>query len=269
MDLRRGIDQDEFRLYYQPIVDLRTGFISGFEALLRWQPADAELINPYRFIDVAEETGLIVPIGHWVVRAACQQLKVWQQEYRQLSITVNVSPKEFLHPDFVQGIEDVLAETDIPPGFLQLEITESMAMKDSTRTEQVLNRLKDLGVKLSINDFGTGHSSLSRLSRFPLDVLKIDRSFVTGMETDEDKRAVVRLIVTLAHTFKLKIIAEGAETAEQVAQLKNSGCEFVQGYFFSKPMDLEKATSLLQMHFAKHPFDLNALNMLTMTKAAN
>ena len=268
MDLKRAIDQQEFRLYYQPIVNLETGFLAGFEALLRWQPQDLDLVNPHRFIDVAEETGLIVPIGQWVVKEACQQLKRWQGKYHDLTITVNVSPKQFLHADFVQGIEDVLAETNLPTNLLHLEITESMAMTDSSRAERILNQLRDLGVRLSIDDFGTGHSSLSRLSRLPVDVLKIDQSFVAGMESHEDKVEIVRLIVTLAHTFKLRIIAEGAENAEQVARLANLGCEFVQGYFFSKPVDLNRANVLLQDHYANAPFAVKKNPLLAFSKAA-
>jgi EAL domain-containing protein (putative c-di-GMP-specific phosphodiesterase class I) len=228
-------------------VHLATGQIAGFEALLRWQHQSG-LRSPQTFIGVAERTGLVVPLGKWALREACRQAQSWRsrQPWEPLpSASVNVSPKQFAHPNLVRDVASVLEETGIAPERLHLEITEGLAMADPEKTEHVMRELKNLGVLISIDDFGTGHSSLARLRRFPADVLKIDRSFVSQVDTDKETREIVRLIVEFAHAVNLKVIAEGVETAAQAAQLKALGCEFVQGHFFSKPVDEGKVKDLL------------------------
>jgi len=248
-DLHLAIERKEFRLYYQPIVHLQSGRIAGFEALLRWQHPEMGILSPYKFIDLAEETGMIVPIGRWALREACRQAQAWQSKYPSgmpLTTTVNVSAKQFAHVNLVNDVEAAIQDSGVGPGRLQLEITESLGMADPERTNRVLLRLKRLGVRISLDDFGTGHSSLSRLQGFPADVLKIDRSFVANMEENAENLEVVRLIVRLAQTFGLKVIAEGVETAAQEVQLKVLGCEFGQGYLYSRPVDSEAAGHVLE-----------------------
>lgn len=247
-DLRRAVDEQDFRVHYQPIVRLETGAIIGFEALLRWRRSPDCLASPDTFIGVAETAGLIVPLGKWILREACQQAQRWQARYAHdpaLSITVNVSPKQFAHPQLVSDIKEVLEDTGIDPRRLHLEITESVAMADPARTNEILWQLKDLGAGVCLDDFGTGHSSLSRLRRFPVDVLKIDRSFVSHMDSDAEARQIARLIIEFAHTVSLQVIAEGVETKAHIEHLRRLGCEFGQGYFFSKPVDPDGVERLL------------------------
>jgi PAS domain S-box-containing protein len=246
-DLRRAVDEQEFRLHYQPIVQLETGRIAGFEALVRWQRQGC-LVFPDSFIGVAETTGLIVPLGKWILHEACREAQLWQARFPQapaLSVTVNVSPRQFAHPQLVSDIQEALDETGIDPCRLHLELTESVAMADPSRTQQILSQLKDLGVGICLDDFGTGHSSLSRLRRFPVDILKIDRSFVSHMDADAEARQIAHLIIEFAHMVKLQVIAEGVETSAQVGHLRSLGCEFGQGYFFSKPVDHDGVKQVL------------------------
>jgi PAS domain S-box-containing protein len=246
-DLRRAVDEQEFRLHYQPIVQLETGRIAGFEALVRWQRQGC-LVFPDSFIGVAETTGLIVPLGKWILHEACREAQLWQARSPQapaLSVTVNVSPRQFAHPQLVSDIQEALDETGIDPCRLHLELTESVAMADPSRTQQILSQLKDLGVGICLDDFGTGHSSLSRLRRFPVDILKIDRSFVSHMDADAEARQIAHLIIEFAHMVKLQVIAEGVETSAQVGHLRSLGCEFGQGYFFSKPVDHDGVKQVL------------------------
>jgi PAS domain S-box-containing protein len=247
-DLRRALEEEEFRIHYQPIVLLSTGRVSGFEALVRWQRSPGTMIFPDDFIGAAEATGIVVPLGKWILRGACRQLRTWQSQYpgsAPLSVTVNVSPKQFADPDLVSDIEEALRETGIDPGSLHLEITENLVMTDPARTVTVLSQLKKMGISISIDDFGTGHSSLSRLRGIPVDVLKIDRSFIANIDTDPEAREVVRLIVELAHLVNLQVVAEGVENAIQRNVLRNLGCEFAQGYFFSRPVAHEEAARLI------------------------
>jgi len=249
--LRKAIERQEFRVFYQPIVSLTNGRIAGFEALVRWQHPDTGLVSPAEFMTVAEETGLIIPLGKWVLEGACQQARLWQLKYPgtpAIGITVNVSAKQFMQTDFVAEVKSVVEQTGIAPQSLQLEITETMAMSDPERSGRVLAQLRKLGVRISIDDFGTGYSSLSRLRSFPVDVLKIDRCFITGMEKDGENREIVRLIVRLAHHLHLKVIAEGTELDEHVQLLRQFGCEFGQGYFFSPAVDQVTAQALLRMN---------------------
>ncbi|MGE5658911.1 MAG: EAL domain-containing protein [Actinomycetota bacterium] len=246
-DLRRAVERHEFLLFYQPIVSLTNGGISGFEVLLRWQHPQRGLVAPGEFIQVAEETRLIVPIGWWMLRSACQQMREWQQQFPTnppLTISVNLSNQQFTQPDLIEQIEQILTETGLEARSLKLEITESVIMENAESATALLAQLRALGVQLYIDDFGTGYSSLSRLHSFPTDALKIDRAFVSRMCIDEGNEAIVQTILILASHLGMDVIAEGVETAEQLAQLRALQCEYGQGYFFARPLD-EKAASVL------------------------
>lgn len=247
-DLRKALELDQFRVYYQPIVSLQDERIVGFETLSRWQRPEA-LVMPGEFIAVADETGLILPINRQLFYEACRQLRAWQALFPSdppLTVNVNIAPKQFAQPDLAVQIRNVLRETGLAPACLNLEITESIAMADADRSAVVLSELKALGVRLDIDDFGTGYSSLSRLQRFPVDTLKIDRSFISRMDTDVETREIVRIILMLAHGLDLKVVAEGVETTVQANMLKEMGCELAQGYLYSKPVPSETIEQLLR-----------------------
>ncbi len=248
-DLRRALHREEFVLHYQPIVSLKDSEVVGFEALVRWRRSDTQIVLPAEFIHVAEDTGLIVFLGAWVLREACRTLRTFQQEFprdQPYTMSVNVSARQFAQPDLVSQLRQVIAETGIDPTTLRLEITESVTMGDAERTIQVLSQIKALGVRLSIDDFGTGYSSLSYLHRFPLDVLKIDRSFVSQMDERSESLQVVRTIMNLARQLGMDVVAEGTETNSHVSRLKDLGCDFGQGYYFSRPVDAAQLRTLLQ-----------------------
>jgi PAS domain S-box-containing protein len=248
-ELRRAIERNELRVLYQPIVHLATGRIAAVEALIRWWRNDSELVGPADFIEVAEETGLIVPMGRWIFQEACRQAREWHALFRTdppLTVTVNVSPRQFAQSNIVADVKSALEESKVNPWSLQLEITESVAMSDPQKAMRIFSQLKNLGVRLSIDDFGTGHSSLSRLRAFPVDAVKIDRSFITSIEEDGESREIARLIVTLAHHLQLEVIAEGVETVGQRAYLLQFGCEYGQGYLFSHPVNHEAIQSWLR-----------------------
>ena len=247
-DLRRALDRGEFLVHYQPKVLLQTQQIIGFEALLRWQHPTRGLIPPGEFIPVAEETGLIIPLGQWVLEEACRQTKKWQSENPldpPLTISVNLSTKQFLQPDLAGQIALALKNTGLDPGTLQLEITESVLIDESRSTEETLLKLKEMNIGLKIDDFGTGYSSLNYLQRLPFDTLKIDRSFLTGMGASGESLAIVRTIISLAQNLGMTVVAEGIETAEQLIQLLSLGCCYGQGYYFSKPVNPSDAAALL------------------------
>ena len=247
-DLRRALEREEFRVYYQQIVSLDDGRISGCEALLRWQHPKRGLISPSEFIPVAEETGLIVPIGRWVLHEACRQLHTWQKKFRSkspLTISVNFSSKQFMEPELVDQMKQILANTGLAPHSLKLEITESLIMENPEAARALLLELKALDIQMGIDDFGTGYSSLSYLHRFPIDRLKIDRSFVNRMGLDKENAEIVRTIVTLAHNLGVDVIAEGVETTEQLALLRGLKCKYGQGFLFSAPVDSETAEGLI------------------------
>ena len=238
-DLRRAIENDELCVYYQPIVSVATGELHGFEALARWHHPERGVVSPGDFISLAEETGLILPIGLNVLREACRQLRKWHQHSvsdRDLIMSVNLSGKQLTQPDLIERIEEVLHECQLKPWHLKLEVTESVVMENPEVAAVTLARLSELGVKLSIDDFGTGYSSLSYLNRFPLDVLKIDRSFISTINETDENLQIVKTIVTLAGNLGMQVIAEGVETEEQLNQLKLLKCHYAQGYLFSEPM---------------------------------
>ena len=246
-DLRKALDQGEFRTYYQPIVSLQTGKIAGFEALTRWQRPEG-ILPPIEFIAVAEEIGLIIPMNRRLLIESCQHLRTWQSEFPSsppLTMSVNITSREFAQPDLATEIRKLLEQTGVDPGCLKLEITETIAMGDAEKSGHVLAQLKATGIGLSIDDFGTGYSSLSRLHRIPVDTLKIDRAFISNMDSDPESREIVRIIIMLAHNLGLKVVAEGAETEEHINLLKQLNCEMAQGYFFSRPADDQAMAKLL------------------------
>jgi PAS domain S-box-containing protein len=246
-DLRKALEQGEFRVFYQPIVSLLTGKITGFEALTRWQRPEG-ILSPIDFIGVAEEIGLIIPMNRLLLREACQRVLEWQSQFPSspaLTMSVNITPKEFSQPDLASEIRKTLESTGLDPSCLQLEIVETIAMGDAEKSGHVLSELKALGVRLSIDDFGTGYSSLSRLRRIPVDTLKIDRAFISQMDSDPESLEIVRVIIMLAHNLGLKVVAEGTETQAHVDQLKQLNCEMAQGYLYSRPADEQAMLKLL------------------------
>lgn len=248
-DLRGAVERGEFRPYYQPIIDLATTKLAGFEALIRWEHPERGLISPGEFIEIAEETGLIYPIGEWMLRQTCRQVAAWQQAYSEaenLWVSVNVSAKQFMQSNVEEIVSRLLEETGIQPRCLKLELTESVMAENLSHVSSVMGRLKRLGVKLCIDDFGTGYSSLSNLHLLPLDALKVDRSFVNHMAESSENREIIKTIVSLAASLNLDVIAEGVETDIQMAQLASLKCGFGQGFFFSPPVDAAAAEALIR-----------------------
>ncbi len=245
-DLRRALERKEFCVYYQPIVVLGTGQLAGFEALIRWNHPDRGFVNPSDFIPLAEDTGLIVPIGQWILKSACQQLAKWQWQSaanRNLFISVNLSGKQVAQPDLVTSISEMLKETNLEAKHLKLEITESAVIDNADMAVRLLKELKALGVQLSIDDFGTGYSSLSYLHRFPVNTLKIDQSFVGRIGEAAENIEIVRTIISLAENMGMDVVAEGVETLSQLTQLRKLNCEYGQGYLFSRPVDADSVTA--------------------------
>jgi EAL domain-containing protein (putative c-di-GMP-specific phosphodiesterase class I) len=246
-DLRKALELKQFRVYYQPIVSLRDERIVGFETLSRWQRPEG-LIMPGDFIAVADETGIILPINQQLLYEACRQLRSWHALFPSdppLTLNVNITPKQFAQADLASQIDKTLQETGLDPSAVNLEITKTIAMADADRSADVLSELKALGVRLDIDDFGTGYSSLSRLQHFPVDRLKIDRSFITGIDTDVETREIIRVIIMLAHGLGLKVVAEGVETQVQADMLKGFDCALAQGYLYSRPVPSETIDKLL------------------------
>jgi diguanylate cyclase (GGDEF)-like protein len=247
-DLRLAIEREEFLLHYQPIVALETGRVIGFEALVRWKHPERGLIYPNDFIEIAEDTGLIVPIGEWVLQEACFQLRRWQAKMSHatsLHMSVNLSGRQIQQVDFINKLKNILADTGLNGKNLRLELTETMLMDNSSKTIQLLSQIKAQDVELSIDDFGTGYSSLSYLHRFPVNALKIDRSFVNLIDSQGENCEIVKTIITLAHSLGMKAIAEGVETPHQSMYLRDLGCESAQGYFFAKPVNAQMAESII------------------------
>ena len=247
-DLRRAVDRSEFTIHYQPVVALADGHIRGVEALVRWQHPERGLVPPLDFIPLAEETGLIVPIGRWVLREACRQVSRWQDELgygEQLSLSVNMSARQVQQPGLPGDVADALAESGLPPGRLVLEITESLLLHDQKGTAGKLEELKRIGVRLAIDDFGTGYSSLSYLRQYPIDVLKIDKSFINGIGSGAEASQFARAIVQLGQSLHLDVVAEGIEIGEQLTELRSAHCEFGQGYYFAPPLPSQDMERLL------------------------
>ncbi|MGB3755611.1 MAG: EAL domain-containing protein [Rivularia sp. (in: cyanobacteria)] len=247
-DLRRAVKKQELIVYYQPIVSLKTGSIIGFEALVRWQHPLKGLILPTEFIPVAEETGLIHAIDTWVLKTACNQLCIWQNHPavpKPLHISVNLSAKLFLQPNFLAQIDQIIYETKVNPAFLELEITESVIMENSMDVKTTLQELKERNIKLTMDDFGTGYSSLSYLHNFPLNTLKIDKSFLNLMQNNHENMGLVPAMIGIAHSMGMKAIAEGVETSEQLSQIRDLNCNFAQGNLFSEPMEPQRMLDLI------------------------
>ena len=253
-NLRRALENDELDTYYQPQVDLESGKIVGLEALLRWKHVALGSISPAKFIPLAEETGLIVNIGSWVLRQACLQAIAWQNMgLPPIQIGVNLSIKQLEQRDFLSNLQEILQETNFNPHFLELEITEGIMMNHVSEKIALLNQIRELGVKLSIDDFGTGYSSLSYLKNLPIDTIKIDRTFIECITHNDQDRAIVSLLINLSHSLNLVVIAEGAESREQVDLLRSLGCDLIQGYFFHKALPAEEIEDLLRAQNVTKP----------------
>ena len=245
--LRRALERQEFVLHYQPKINLRSGTIVGVEALIRWQHPQRGLLPPAQFVPIAEDCGLILPIGRWVLRTACLQARAWVQAgLPPITIAVNTSALEFRAKDFLENIRTTLAETQLEPRYLELELTESVLMRDGEATDAMLHALADLGVKLAVDDFGTGYSSLSYLRKFPIDTLKIDQSFVKRISSNPEDAAIVSAVIGMGKSLKQSVIAEGVETPEQCTFLRAEQCDEGQGYYFGRPMAAEALAAVLQ-----------------------
>ena len=246
-DLRRALRKEEFVVHYQPQVDIMNGRIVAAEALVRWEMPGVGLVPPLEFIPLAEQTGFIVPIGEWVLRAACEQAKLWEKaSLPPLVMAVNLSARQFQQQDLAAQIADALKKTGLSPNQLDLEITESHAMQDADFTLSVFHDLQAMGVRISIDDFGTGYSSLGFLKQFPINTLKIDRSFVKDLARDAKDEAIVSAVIVLAHRLNLEVVAEGVETVAELEILRKHQCNRMQGFFFSKPLPALEFESLLR-----------------------
>ncbi|CAN5622481.1 hypothetical protein BH10ACI3_BH10ACI3_09690 [soil metagenome] len=247
-ELRRALERSEFELHYQPKVEMTTGKMDGMEALIRWNHPDLGLVPPLDFIPLAEETGLILPIGEWVLRTACAQTKTWHDKGYDLNVAVNLSPRQFQQQDLVGTINKIVAETGFDPRNLNLEVTESSIMNNAESAVAILAELRNTGIRISIDDFGTGYSSLGVLKDLPIDVLKIDKTFINDVITNTDDAALVTAVITLAHNLRLNVVAEGVETQEQLDFLRGLHCDKWQGYLFSKPLAAAAFELLLTEH---------------------
>jgi diguanylate cyclase (GGDEF)-like protein len=245
--LRRALERDELTLHYQPKVNIASGLINGMEALLRWQHPELGPVAPSRFIPIAEETGLIVPIGAWVLKTACAQTRAWQRQgVRRFSIAVNLSPRQFAAEGLFDDIKSALAESGLEPPDLELEITESMVMNNPDQAIDVLRQLKALGVRVAIDDFGTGYSSLAYLKRFPIDTVKVDRSFVEDIPADENSMAIAQAVIAMAHSLHLKVVAEGVESEGQLSFLRGEGCDDIQGHYFCEARAASQISGMMR-----------------------
>jgi EAL domain-containing protein (putative c-di-GMP-specific phosphodiesterase class I) len=247
--LHKALDNDEFSLHYQPQFDLETGTLVAAEALIRWQSPELGQVPPTAFIPVAEENGLIVPIGDWVIREACKQNAQWQaQGLGGLSVSVNISPRQFSQPNFEATIASSLEESGLDGGLLAIELTETCVMESEEEGSRTLAAIKSLGVQISMDDFGRGYSSLSALRRLPIDELKIDQSFVRDIVTDSDDAAIIATIIAMGHSLNLRVVAEGVEEDAQLAFLRGQGCHLVQGYLMSRPLTVNEFTTYAMNH---------------------
>jgi len=244
--LRRAIERGELRLFYQPKIDLATGRVIGAESLVRWQHPTLGLVPPSKFIEVAEESGLILPLGEWVLKAACEQLRTWQHQGIDLQVAVNVSARQFQQRNLADTVMGFLADSGVDPQFIEIELTENALLNDREASIATLKRMKSSGIAISIDDFGTGYSSLSYLKLLPLDILKIDQSFVRDIVTDDNDAVIVRAIIDLARNLRIKVIAEGVENEQQLSFLNSNGCNYGQGYLFGKPLAPELFMEIVQ-----------------------
>ena len=252
-ELRQAVERDELVLHYQPKTFTRSGHIAGAEALVRWQHPSRGLVAPAVFIDVAEETGLIVPIGEWVLRKACDEVMTWLESgLKAVPVAVNLSSAQFHVADLLARIASILNETALDPSYLAVEITESMVMRDTREAHEILNRLKELGVQVAIDDFGTGYSTLSSLKDLPIHQLKIDQAFVKDLAQGSKDVAITRAIIDMAHGLGLTVIAEGVESEDQLSVLREQGCDEVQGFLIGQPLRSEEFAALLGLHESPH-----------------
>ena len=246
--MRRALERDQFSLHYQPKVDMATGQITGVEALLRWNHPELGTVSPGQFIPLAEETGLIVPIGRWVLKEACAQNMAWQRHgLRPVTMAVNLSPRQFADPNLLCDVDEALLASGMSPVLLQLEVTESMVMRNVSRAIKVLDAIQSRGIRLAIDDFGTGYSSMSLMKQFPIDTIKIDRSFVRDLPNDSEDRAIAQAIISMGKALGMTVIAEGVETVEQEAFLRDHACDEMQGFLFSKPLPAREMANLLRI----------------------
>ena len=256
VNLRKAIENDQFLLFYQPKVDAKSGHILGMEALIRWKHPELGMISPAEFIPVAEQTGLIIPMGQWIFEESCRFIKTMQEQgLPSLTIAVNLSGAQFSQADLLSKLSTTVKEANINPQQIELEITESLIMNDLEQAITTLNQLRDFGFSIAIDDFGTGYSSLAHLKRFPVTTLKIDQSFVQGIHKDPDDRAIVQAIISLAHSIRLKVVAEGIEEKEQLCVLRDQGCDIIQGYYFSRPLCGEDLIEWTKQHGDEDPVD--------------
>jgi EAL domain-containing protein (putative c-di-GMP-specific phosphodiesterase class I) len=245
--LRNALKQNEFLIYYQPQIELSTNRIVGVEALIRWQRSPEEIIPPNGFIPLAEETGLIIPIGEWVLRKACEQTRIWHEAgFKHLNISVNLSAKQFQQKNMERIIPQIVAETGLNANYLTLEITENIVMQNAEQAIAIMQDMTNLGIKFSLDDFGTGYSSLMYLKQFPLDELKIDRSFVSDIPAESQTIAIIKAILSMATNLKIKVVAEGVETKEQLDFLRHHACDKIQGFLYSRPLPADELSQLLQ-----------------------
>jgi len=253
-DLWKAIENHEFVVHYQPILETTSHHIVGFEALVRWQHPARGLLLPSEFIKIAEEIGLIVPLGYWVLEEACKQIQKWQRQYaseQPLTINVNLSARQCAQTDLVDMVASILKKTGLDPSYLKLELTESLIVEDSEATVTMLLKLREIGVQIQIDDFGTGYSSLSVLHNLPIDTLKIDRTFIQQLEGTNGGMEIVRMILSLAHSLGMKVVAEGVETDYQLSSLQSMSCEYAQGFLFAKPVNHQEVDTLLSAAFKK------------------
>ena len=260
--MRKAVDHGEFQLFYQPQIEIQTGRIIAAEALLRWEHPTRGIISPGDFISIAEDSGLIISITEWVMQTACEQNKAWQEAgLRQIRVSINLSGQHFSHQKIDKMADRILKTSGLNPHYLEVELTESTLMESKEYASFILRQLKDLGLSIAIDDFGTGYSSLAYLKTFPIDTLKIDRSFVRDLTSDSNDAAITKAVIAMAHSLDLKVIAEGVETNEQLAILRKLGCNEFQGFLFSEPLPPENFALLLQkdekMEFGQSPFLLS------------
>lgn len=267
-DLRRAIEQDALLLYYQPQISTVNGAVVGMEALIRWQHPDKGIVSPAEFIPLAEETGLILPISEWVLKTACMQIKQWQAEgHKIVPVSVNLSSRQFQQEDFITILSGILDESGIDPRNLILEITEGTIMQNTETVFDLLHELNEMGLLLTIDDFGTGYSSLSYLKKFPIHAIKIDRSFVSEINTNHDDAAIAMAIISMAHSLKLKVVAEGVETKDQLMMLCEQRCDDIQGYYFSPPLHADNISEILDAEGRGEGIGLSIFNIIEKDRA--